>query len=133
MSKADKGYFEVLEGFPADVVAVAAHGVIDSDDYENTLMPLVDERIEKEGKVHLYFECGEDFEGFTAGAAWDDAKMGLKHLGEFARVAVVTDKEWLRLAAKFFAPLIGAELRVYHLAERDKAKAWLASYHPINV
>lgn len=130
MSKADKGYFEVLEGFPADVVAVAAHGLIDADDYEKTLMPLVDERAAKEGKLHLYCELGDDFEGFTAAALWDDAKLGLMHWSHFARMAVVTDREWLSTALRLFAPLMSAEVRVFPLAERDKARQWVTAYVP---
>ena len=52
------GKFEVLGGYPADVVAVSAHGRIDRAAYEETLMSLVEERIKAEGKVNLLYEIG---------------------------------------------------------------------------
>jgi len=124
------GKFEVLGGYPADVVAVSAHGRIDRAAYEETLMPLVEERIKAEGKVNLLYEIGEAFEGYTAGAMWDDAKLGLMHLADFAKIAVVTDVEWIRLGIKMFAPMMRADVHLFHLAECADAKAWIAAYGP---
>jgi len=125
-----KGRFEILEGFPADVVAIEAHGLIDREAYEQTLVPLVEERIEREGKIKLLYVIGEDFKGFTAGAAWDDARLGLLHLADFARIAVVTDVEWIRLGVKLFAPLLRGRVRLFGLAEMEEAKRWICENRP---
>ncbi len=126
----EKGRFEILEGFPADVVAIEAHGLIDREAYEKTLIPLVEERIEREGKVKLLYVIGEDFKGFTAGAAWDDARLGLLHLADFARIAVVTDVEWIRLGVKLFAPLLRGRVRLFSLSELEEAKRWICENRP---
>lgn len=130
MSTGDKGHFEFLDGFPADVVAVEAKGRIEADDYENTLIPEIEARISKEGKVNLLYVLGPDFEGFSAGAAWEDAGLGLRHIGDFARVAVVSDKAWVRGAVRMFAPLVGAEVQAFRMEELDKAKEWITRYRP---
>ncbi len=119
------GKFELLEGYPADVVAISASGKIDRAAYEETLMPLIERRIEAEGKVNLLYRVGEEFEGYTAGAMWDDARLGLVHLGDFARIAVVTDVEWIRMGVKMFAPMMRGEVHLFHLSEMDAAKAWI--------
>ncbi|MFC2968975.1 SpoIIAA family protein [Acidimangrovimonas pyrenivorans] len=121
----EDGSFEVLEGYPEDVVAISAHGHISRQDYEDVLIPLVEARIKKEGKVKLLYVCGSDFEGLSAGAALDDAKLGLLHLGEFARVAVVADADWIRLGVRMFAPLMRCPVHLFHLGETEVAKAWL--------
>ena len=41
-------------------------------------------------------------------------------------MALVTDKDWVRLGASAFGWLAPGELRVFELAERDKGRAWLA-------
>ena len=33
--------------------------------------------------------------GFTAGATWQDTKVGLGHYSSWEKVAVISDKDWL--------------------------------------
>jgi hypothetical protein len=65
------------------------------------------------------------FEGFTAGAMWDDARFGLMHLGDFLKIAFVTDVEWLRMSMKLFSPLLRMPTQVFHNAEIEDAKRWI--------
>lgn len=127
MSKSQMGHFEIIEGLPADVLAVEAKGHITRAAYEDVLIPQVEAKIAQEGKVKLLYVIGEAFDGFSAGAAWDDTRVGLMHLADFARIAVVSDVDWVRMGVKMFAPLLPAAVRVFHLAELDAAKDWIAS------
>lgn len=121
------GYFDILEGYPKDVIACRATGTISHDDYVNTLIPAVEAKIEQQGKVKLLVWCGHEFEGATAGAMWEDACFGMTHIGDFARIAVVSDIGWLRKSAKLFAPLISAPIQFFHDDEIDEAKLWISS------
>ena len=124
------GRFEILQGYPADVVAISAHGYITRENYEEVLIPLVTEVARAQGKVKLLYVLGEEFEGVSAGAAWDDARLGLLHMGDFARIAVVTDVEWIRLGLKMFAPMLPYPIRVFHQGEREVARTWLLHDKP---
>jgi len=119
------GRFVVLEDYPDDVAAFRAEGLITADDYEEVLIPVIEAKIDAVKKVKLLYWCGEDFEGFSAGAMWDDARFGLAHLGSFAKVAVVTDMDWLRKSVKFFAPLIPAPVQLFANAQIEDAKRWI--------
>ena len=120
------GRFSILDGYPDNVVAFRAEGVITREDYEETLIPLVEDRIGARGKIKLLYWCGEEFKGFSAGAMWDDARFGLTHLGDFSKIAVVSDIEWLRQSVKLFAPLMRAPVQVFHNAAIKDAKCWIA-------
>jgi hypothetical protein len=120
------GRFSILDGYPDNVVAFRAEGVITREDYEETLIPLIEERISARGKIKLLYWCGEEFEGFSAGAMWDDARFGLTHLGDFSKIAVVSDIAWVRQSVKLFAPLMRAPVQVFHNADIEDAKCWLA-------
>jgi len=120
------GRFVTLEGFPDDVVAIRAEGIITREDYEETLIPLVKEKIKAHGSVKVLYWCGEQFEGFSAGAMWDDARLGLTHLGDFGKIAVVSDVGWLRQSVKLFAPLMRAPVQVFDNADIEAAKQWIA-------
>ena len=122
--------FEILEGFGPDVLAVAAHGRITSTDYEQVLIPAFEEKVRSEGKVKMLVVFGEDFSGYSPGAAWDDTKFGLLHLREIAGLAVVTDVEWLRLGVKTFAPFIPGPVALFHVSELPEAKDWVSQWHP---
>jgi hypothetical protein len=121
------GRFSILDGYPDNVVAFRAEGVITREDYEETLIPLVEETISARGKVKLLYWCGEEFKGFSAGAMWDDARFGLTHLGDFSKIAVVSDIEWVRQSVKLFAPLMRAPVQVFHNADIEDAKRWIAA------
>lgn len=124
------GNFDILDGYPADVIAISAKGKITRADYEEVLIPAVERVAREEGKVKLVYVLGPGFEGYTAGAAWDDAKLGLLHMGEFARIAVVTDIEWIRLGVKMFAPMMRCPVRLFHVGETSVAKDWITADHP---
>ena len=124
--EARRGRFVIIEGLPDDVVAVRAEGVITREDYEETLIPAIEKGVSARGRVKLLYWCGEAFMGFSAGAMWDDAWFGLTHLGSFAKIAVVSDVEWLRQSVKFFAPLLPPPVQVFDNADIEAAKAWIA-------
>ena len=66
--------------------------------------------------------CGVD----TAHAALDDALLGMRHLHDFERVAVVSDHQWLTNSIRIFGPLMSAHIKVFALDEMDEAKPWVA-------
>ena len=75
----------ILEGLPSNVIGVEASGRVTDDDYENVLVPAVRATLDDEGKIRFIYILGDEFEGWTMGALWDDAKLGfsdLKAMGE---------------------------------------------------
>ena len=119
------GNFLKLDGYFDNVAAFRAEGIITRDDYEETLIPEVEKKIKAHKKVKLLYWCGEGFKGFSGGAMWDDARFGLMHLGDFLKIAVVSDIEWVRQSVKLFAPLIPAPVQVFHNADIEDANHWI--------
>jgi len=68
---------------------------------------------------------GDRFEGFDLRAAWQDAKVGLEHLTDWERIAVVTDVGWMRTAVRTFAFAMPSLVRVFANAELASARAWV--------
>ena len=65
--------------------------------------------------------------GFSAEAAWDDAKVGLQHMTRWERIAVVTDEGWIRTSVRAFGFMMPGHIRVFANEELDDAKAWISS------
>ena len=113
------------------VVALRASSHVTHDDYTKTLVPALEAGLEAARasghKVRFYYELGEGFEGYTAHALWDDARVGGEHLRDFERIAVVTDHPVFLGAVRLFGPLISGEVRAWPVAEREEARAWIST------
>ena len=116
---------ELLPGLPENVVGVEAVGEVSSDDYKNVLIPAAEAALEKYDKVRLLYVLGERFDRVSAGAAWEDTKVGLEHLRGWELMAVVTDVEWIGHALKAVGWMIPATIRVFPVSERAAAEAWV--------
>jgi hypothetical protein len=62
-----------------------------------------------------------------ASGAWAPASEAVNtHRSSWRRMALVTDKDWVRHGASAFGWLAPGELRLFEPPERDTARAWLA-------
>ncbi len=116
---------ERIPDLPDNVLGFRAKGTVTADDYESVIIPAVEALFERQRKVRFLYHLGEDFSGFEAAAMWDDAKLGLKHLAGWERVAVVSDVEWIRSAIVVFALAIPGHVRVFHNRELAEATRWV--------
>jgi hypothetical protein len=112
---------------PEGVVAIRAVGQVDGSDYEQVLAPAVDEALERRGEVRLVYVLGPDFDGYTLGAGWEDAKLGLGHWTKWTRLAIVTDNDALRRAIAMLGWMLPGEVKVFDPDEQDDAVAWAAA------
>lgn len=116
---------KTLEGFPEPVVALVAEGNVTKKDYEEVLIPRVNEILARQGKVRLYYELGDSFSGIDAEAVWEDLKIGLEHLSRWECMAVVTDVRWIRLTLSAFRFMMPGKLRIFDTAHTADARAWI--------
>jgi hypothetical protein len=116
---------EMIPDLPDDVLGFTAKGKVTADDYESLIIPTVERMFAREGKVRFLYHLGEEFTGFEGAAMWDDAKLGLKHLRGWEKMALVSDVEWIRAAIKAFGLVIPGHVRVFHNQELPEAKRWV--------
>ena len=119
------GGISMIDGLPRDTLGVRFSGTITSRDYTETLMPLVNEASAGHDKLKLICVIDESFEGYSAGAVWDDMRLGFSNLTTFSKVALVTDVSWLRKGAKFFGAMVPTELVTFDLDDVDEAMSWI--------
>lgn len=114
-------------GLPEGVVAFEASGRVTNADYKERLIPALEAAIAEHGSIRFLYVLGEAFEGYDAGALWDDTFFGLKHIKDFEKVAVVADDPLYAGAVRMFAPMLPCEVKLFPLAERAEAKHWIAA------
>ena len=115
---------ELMSDLPDNVLGMTAHGKVTGEDYENVVIPALEARLAKHEKLRLVYHCGDEFEGYDAAAMWDDAKVGLKHLTAWDKIAVVSDVDWIRTMSKTFGFVMPGQVKVFANAELDAARAW---------
>jgi len=117
----------LVPGMPDDVIAISAGGRITGQDYDQVLIPAVDQAFARHKNVKLYYEVGETFTGFDMNAAFKDCRVGFSHWWRWKRIALVTDLPWLKTTAQFFTAFMPGQTRIFPTAQREAAKAWIAS------
>ncbi|WP_126445984.1 STAS/SEC14 domain-containing protein [Sulfuricystis multivorans] len=76
-----------------------------------------------DGSHNLLFDLTE-MAGFTVDVALEEIKFTRLHGGDFKKIAVVTDSQWLAWSAWLEKAFVAAELRVFD--DVNDARAWLA-------
>jgi hypothetical protein len=115
---------------PAGSVGFRVAGKVTRRDYEDVLIPALREAIEGGGEIRCFCQVGPGFEGYEAGAMWEDLKTGfdygIGHHSAWKRLALVTDVEWILHAAALFGWMAPGEMKTFSLAEAEQAKAWVS-------
>jgi hypothetical protein len=117
----------VLGDMPAGVLGFEAIDDVEKEDYENVLVPAINEAIAEHGKVRLVYVLGEKFDDYEGGAVWEDLKLGARNPMSFERIAIVTNARWAAPAVKIFSVLWPGQARAFPLSELDDAKRWAAA------
>jgi hypothetical protein len=118
---------EDIAAMPGDTLGFRLSGKVDRDEYFRILDP-VKAKLERGEKVSFLIETAPDFEGLDMASLWEDAKaapsLGLRYRESWERMAVVTDKDWMRHAISAVGWLMPGEIRIFEPHELDQAKAW---------
>ncbi len=121
---------ERIAEMPEGTIGFRFSGEITRADYDNVLIPALVE-VFASGEVRCLCQLGPDFEGYEAGAVWEDlktgAKFGVGHLSAWKRVALVTDVDWVRHLAALFGWMTPGEMKLFSLDGLEQAKVWVAA------
>ena len=111
---------------PEGVLGFKAAGKIEKSDYETVLEPAVKALRATHDELRFVYMFGDDFEGYSAAAALQDAKLGFGHFSTWKRIAIVTDHEWLTRSIAMLGWMMPGDVKTFSLAELDDAIDWAA-------
>ena len=118
---------QLVPGLPDNVVGVIAKGEIHASDYDATIRPAIEDALSLHDKIRLLYVLGDDFEGFSAGAAREDSQLA-KLASKFEMIAIVTDRDWIRHSVNLFGHLMSGAVKVFPVAEEANASEWTISH-----
>ncbi|MGA8260129.1 MAG: STAS/SEC14 domain-containing protein [Arenicellales bacterium] len=111
------------------VIRATVSGRLEESDY-HALASRVEELLKRHASLRLLVQLSE-FKGWSAGGAWEDAKLGLQHYSDFERLAVVGGRGWEEWLTHLVKPFTLADVRFFEPPDMEKALAWIAEpSHP---
>ena len=116
----------LTEDMPPDVIGFEAGGQIRAGDHKPVLDPAVDEALASYDRIRLLYAFGDKFDGYSAGAMWEDTKVGVSHWSKWEKIPLVTDHMAYADGVKAFGWMVPGEIKVFSVADLDDAQAWVA-------
>jgi hypothetical protein len=117
---------EPLDQLPAHVIGFTNRGELRAEDYTDVLLPAITAVLDGGGELRVVLVF-EQWDGMSAGAFWEDLKLGLEHIARWKKIALVTDVEWMINLTRLFGWMTPGDLKHFPLAEQDAAVAWAAA------
>ena len=92
-------------------------------DYDE-FVPQIEGLMEDGSTIRLLVEF-HDFQGWTAGALWEDTKFAARHFSDIERLAVVGEAQWEKGVTIFVKPFTKAAVQYFDKTDVDKARKWI--------
>jgi hypothetical protein len=105
------------------VLEVDLHGKLTRRDFDQ-FVPETERLIARHGKIRLLVTM-HDFDGWDAGALWEEIKWEAKHFLHIERIAIVGEECWQKRMAKVCNSLTTAKVRYFKLNQLEAAYAWV--------
>jgi hypothetical protein len=112
---------------PDAIQAIEAVGTVTAGDYQRVVAPLIDQARRTGSRMRLLYQFGPAFTRITAGALWEDTRLGSSYVRLLDGCAVVSDIDWIRTPTRRIAMFMPCPVRVYANAGVDDAVTWLTS------
>lgn len=117
---------EQMKDLPTNVVGFRATGKITKEEFDTVLIPAVDKVADTTGEINYLFVLETDVSNMSAGAWYDDMKVGLKHLLHWRKIAIASDQGGVNKVTDIAKHVMPGEVRSFTLSEIDEAVNWLA-------
>ncbi len=98
-------------------------GKLTHEDYE-LMVPMLESALEGvfTPEIRLLVDASE-WNGWELRAAWDDFKLGLKHGGEFVKIAIVGHSQWQKMLSQIGSWFVSGDIRYFE--KPQQALDWL--------
>jgi hypothetical protein len=116
-----------MPNLPDNIAGFIATGQVTANDYETVLIPAIELKLKDHDKIRIIYQLDASFEDFSAGAMWDDMKMGLAHINCWEKIAVVTDLEWLVKTTHLLGFAMPCPVKVFSNGELVEATDWITA------
>lgn len=116
----------VLRDLPHNVIGFSASGEVTTDDFQQVLKPEVESFLKTNTDLNYIFELNTELKNFSAGAWFQDAMLGIKHLTSWKRSAIITDEDNISRFTDLFSKIMPGEFRAFPHLHKGEAIKWVS-------
>lgn len=120
---------ELIDDIPPYVAGFTASGEVSKKDYEEVLIPRVEEVFRQHGHIHFLYVLKTDVGNFTVNAWLKDLMIGVKHFPNWKRMAIVSDQSMVNKISSAISILLPGKTKGFSLENLEEAKNWVAGEH----
>jgi hypothetical protein len=117
---------EIMSESTGRMLAVKTTGTLTDKDYTDVWIPALQKIIDEFEFANVLLYMDDNFKGWEIKAMWEDAKFGLKHRKDVAKIAIVGGPAWVKWGIKLGESMIDSEIKTYEPEEIQKALGWAA-------
>lgn len=117
---------EIIKDVPSYVAAFKVSSAVTAEDFDSVILPIIDEKVKRFGRIHFLLYLNTNITNFTAGAALRDIWVGIKHLTKWHRMAIVTDQPVVEKFTDIVSLIAPGEAKGFPVSELPFAKLWVA-------
>lgn len=117
----------IIKDVPENIVAFRATGDVNKADYENVVIPAIDDLVKLKGKINFMLVLDTSLGNFTISALFKDLSVGLKHFTKWHKMAIVSESEGINTFTDLFSYIAPGEAKGFTHAELTKAINWVSS------
>lgn len=115
-----------IENAPANTVAFRATGAVTQSDYDNVVIPAIDQLVKQQGAINFLLVVDTDIADFTLGAWLKDLGVGLKHFTKWNKMAIVSHSKGVIKFTDFFSYIAPGEAKGFTHDEFPEAMQWVS-------
>ena len=116
----------LLNSTPPNMVGFRATGKVSMEDFENVVIPAVNELVARTNELNYLMVIDTDLKNFAIGAWWQDAFMGLKQIAKWRRAAIVSGVEGIKKFTNIFNFIMPGEFKAFDSSELEIAIHWVS-------
>lgn len=114
----------ILSDMPAGTIGFEALDEVTTDDYILVIAPALERRLPDQ-PLKVLILLDQRFHSYSPGAALADIRLWLTRLGDWEKLAVVTDHDGITTLVNDLAWMGSGTIRTFRPNEIDTAKGWL--------
>lgn len=118
---------EIIKDVPDHVAAFRATGAVSKEDYDNVLIPQIENLLKRLGHINFLLVLDTSLSNFTISAMLKDLGIGLKHYTKWNKMAVVSDSSTINHFTDFFSYLVPGKAKGFEPSQLEEAKAWVST------
>ena len=116
----------IIPDLPPHVAGLRATGKVTEYDFEEVLIPAIDDLVKRTGKINYLLLLETPVSNFSLGAWVNDVVVGLKHFTQWNKIAIVTDQEAVKKFSDVFGYAVPGDSKGFKLSELEEAKKWVS-------